>query len=273
MAHGSYIRGSFGAWAPGTTVTQGEFWTIDQAVFEAINGDYGGVWAPSVAIEIGGSGLLLSGANHELSGTLTSSGGTLSGTFAGSPTFDGNVYFDANPVFNGDPTFNGIPSFTAGAALAGTFTGNPIFNGDPTFSGDPYFTGTAEFDAAVQFDGVVTFTLAIAPTLSNPTLEGNLTLDPGSNVSYSVDINSTDADRTLSTPLKHIYYNPDTILSVGRNWTLPNLGSATRVVMITNRDISLSITVRDASFTVIQTVGAQSRGDFLWDGSGWLYLG
>jgi hypothetical protein len=51
------------------------------------------------------------------------SGGSLAGTFSGSPTF------------SGAPTFSGVVSLTGGGGLTGAFTGNPQFTGVPEFSG------------------------------------------------------------------------------------------------------------------------------------------
>lgn len=50
-------------------------------------------------------------------------GGSLSGTYTGTPTFSGAL------------TLSGTPSISSGAALAGTFTGAPLFTGNPVFQG------------------------------------------------------------------------------------------------------------------------------------------
>lgn len=63
-------------------------------------------------------------------------GGSLAGTFTGTPTFSGNL------------TLSGTPSFTAGASLAGTYTGTPTFSGALTFSGNPTFTGLPVFNGS-----------------------------------------------------------------------------------------------------------------------------
>lgn len=133
MAHNTLVRADLAAWSVATPVTPAEFWKIDQNQYKAIDGDDGGTWVPAAAIEIAGSGMMLSGANHTLPGTLTVTGalyssggaGAISGSWSGSPGFSGTVGFTGTPVF------------TSGAALSGTFSGNPTFSGDPIFSGDP----------------------------------------------------------------------------------------------------------------------------------------
>lgn len=67
------------------------------------------------------------------------SGGSLAGTFTGTPTFSGNL------------TFSGTPNFTAGASLdGGTYTGAPTFNGNVVFSANPVFQGTSNYNTATS---------------------------------------------------------------------------------------------------------------------------
>lgn len=70
-------------------------------------------------------------------GTATlGTGGTLTGTFVGSPTLSGNL------DFTGSPTFAGAVTLGAGGSLIGTFSGNPTSSGNSTFSGSPVFSGS-----------------------------------------------------------------------------------------------------------------------------------
>ena len=68
MAHFARTRATLGAWAIGTPVTDVELDGIDGKTFAALNGDGGGVWAPAAAVEIGGAGVKLTGANHVVDG-------------------------------------------------------------------------------------------------------------------------------------------------------------------------------------------------------------
>lgn len=95
MAHHSYTRVG-GNWTDGVdTLTAADLEDFEQKIFESINGDEGGTWAPSGTVVIGGSGVDLQGANHVLSGTLTVDGdiqldGILDvGSGLGSITFSG----------------------------------------------------------------------------------------------------------------------------------------------------------------------------------------
>lgn len=65
-----------------------------------------------------------------------SGGGSMAGTFSGTPTFSGAV------------VLSGVPSISNGAALAGTFSGAPTFSGAVAFSGNPVFTGVPTLSGA-----------------------------------------------------------------------------------------------------------------------------
>jgi hypothetical protein len=60
MAHNAYIR-ALGVWNATSVALSSELATLDLRQFQAVNGDLGGVWAPSSAITIGGSGLAVTG--------------------------------------------------------------------------------------------------------------------------------------------------------------------------------------------------------------------
>lgn len=63
MAHNSYIHGGIGngaAWISGYVLTQLDLQSIDQYLFESINGDQGGTWAPATRIIVGGQGIQIS---------------------------------------------------------------------------------------------------------------------------------------------------------------------------------------------------------------------
>ncbi len=78
MAHNPRIRANLAAWGTGT-ITDVELDALDQAQFEAINGDDGGLWAPSVSqIEIAGLGLKVDTA---LDGDWTCAGNPTATTF------------------------------------------------------------------------------------------------------------------------------------------------------------------------------------------------
>jgi len=108
-------------------------------------------------------------------------GGSLSGTFTGSPTFSGAPTFSGggslSGTFTGSPTFSGAPTFSGGGSLSGTFTGSPTFSGAPTFSGggslSGTFTGSPTFSGAPAFSGGGSLSGTFT---GNPTLSGNVIL-------------------------------------------------------------------------------------------------
>lgn len=80
MAHNARIRADLAAWGAAIPVEPEEFNYLDEGVYNSINGDGGGTWTPAAAIIVGGSGIHLSGANHQIlsGGFLTvANGGTI----------------------------------------------------------------------------------------------------------------------------------------------------------------------------------------------------
>lgn len=61
MAHFVLTRASLAAWGATPAVLAAEFWSLDNQVYKAINGDEGGTWAPAAVITVGGSGLTVTG--------------------------------------------------------------------------------------------------------------------------------------------------------------------------------------------------------------------
>ncbi len=55
MAHNSRIRADLAAWANGSAVLNTDYDTLDQAQFESINGDKGGIWVPANKIILSGA--------------------------------------------------------------------------------------------------------------------------------------------------------------------------------------------------------------------------
>jgi hypothetical protein len=72
MAHNSRIKAP-GTWVLGDPLLPADVEQIDQTLFESVNGDHGGVWAPSTPIEVGGSGLKCTGL-QEVTGELLVTG-------------------------------------------------------------------------------------------------------------------------------------------------------------------------------------------------------
>ena len=181
MSHNAYTSGRDGTaagWPTNVAVTPAEFAWFAKGIFESINGDQGGTWAPAAAIIIGGAGVQFAtvatsfyGINctgdaefhgqTSIIGAVTQIGATSADSF--------DIYATTlfhNPVsWAGDATFNedvalagtGTRTFTIGAAYASTFNGNLFCTAVATLSGGvsiPATTGTSLIVAApAQFDG------------------------------------------------------------------------------------------------------------------------
>lgn len=105
-----------------------------------------------------------------ISAPTITGGGSMAGTFSGTPTFSGAVVLSGTPsisngaaltgTFTGTPTFNGAvvlsggPNISAGGALAGTFTGSPTFSGNPNHTGTIQSTQSASTN--VSYASIVT---------------------------------------------------------------------------------------------------------------------
>lgn len=112
MAHNARVRADLAAWGAAIPVEPEEFNYLDEGVYNSINGDGGGTWAPAAAIIVGGSGLHLSGANHHVLGGATlavDSGGTF--TVAANGTL--NINTGAYGYING----TGYLTVNTGAAI------------------------------------------------------------------------------------------------------------------------------------------------------------
>jgi hypothetical protein len=92
MAHFVLTRASLAAWGATPAVLAAEFWSLDNQVYKAINGDDGGTWAPSSAITIGGSGISVTGP-AEFSDIQTAE-------FNGPANFNDNMTLDSAATFS-----------------------------------------------------------------------------------------------------------------------------------------------------------------------------
>lgn len=100
MAHFVGIKASSAGWATGTPITQSDMWQLDSNLVKAINGDDGGAWSPTGAINIGGAygivmaaPLVVNSAVLTLTGTASISAASAAYTL-GAGTFSGVVQFN-----------------------------------------------------------------------------------------------------------------------------------------------------------------------------------
>lgn len=236
MAHNTRIR-TAGNWTTNSTVLQAEFEALDQAQFEAINGDDGGTWAPSAAIIIGGSGLQVTGDfassgafEHSGAGTASFQGALveiLSADFQiGCPaTFGDAAVFDGTVTCNTTFTANANVNLGNGAGdlvtVAGTLDVNTALNVD----------GTSAFQAAVIFNTGSDPTF-VAPTVFTGAMDINGDVDISNPVTLSGDghireriVNGSDANTTYNVSTVDRVVMTGSVLSANRVWTAGNTGA------------------------------------------------
>jgi hypothetical protein len=195
----------------------------------------------------------LNRAGGTLTGAITSSGGSFSGTFSGAPTFSGAV------TFSGSPTFSGNPTFTAGIANTGLrvlgATGSNYVQVTPgtTYTANRTLTLTTG-------DADRTVTLSGNPTLADWFDQGVKTT---SNVTHANGIFSG----TLAVTGKPTLSNSAINLR-GVDYTLPSADGSTNQVLKTNGSGVLSFgnagtgyTFLGYSSTVTSSLTIKSGGD------------
>lgn len=99
--------------------------------------------------------------NKTLTAPAISGGGSMAGTFTGSPTFSGAVTLSGggalSGTFTGSPTLSGSVTLSGGGSLSGTFTGAPVLTGGPVLQGATAATTVAS--ARVSGDTVSRLTI------------------------------------------------------------------------------------------------------------------
>ena len=123
-------------------------------------------------------------------------GGALAGTFTGTPTFSGAMVFSGNPNFSGTPTFSSLSATTAAIT---TMSGNPTFSGTPVFASTSTFNGASTHTAATNLNagGNLGGTFTGSPTLSgnpifsgSPSFTGSPTFTPTQATDGSIIVNT-----------------------------------------------------------------------------------
>ncbi|MES2347888.1 MAG: hypothetical protein V4641_10005 [Pseudomonadota bacterium] len=128
-----------------------------------------------------------------LTGTLTSSGGSLAGSFGG------------NPTFSGDPTFSGTTTFSGSAIFSGTPTIGAV-----TLSGAPsVFSGMLEIDGS----GADTTGLSVKAGTTTGTIRQKIL--SGSTAQFEIDANFGSSPNVLS-----IQSDTNTLLTLNRSGTV-----------------------------------------------------
>ncbi len=185
MAHNAYIR-ALGVWNATSVALSSELATLDLRQFQAVNGDLGGVWAPSSAITVGGSGLAVTGLLDADDADITIGHGrflTVLGTAGGAL---GTVNVNLGAVVN---LLNGSTTNLAGL-LNMTAAGTIITDAGSTITVSGALTLTN--NAALTMGGTSTFLMQTTTTFnSTSTFNANGTTAFGSTAVVTSHASST----------------------------------------------------------------------------------
>lgn len=153
MSHHTRVRASVAAWSSGA-VTPAEFEKLDANQFASINGDAGGVWAPTSVITIGGAGIELPGGIHgalDLDGNLEVTGDI---TVSDDVFIGDQLHVTGLAVLDGTTTVNADFVCTGSVNLGNTLADTTAVSGDLNVDGDADIDGTLTIhqDLAVTDD-------------------------------------------------------------------------------------------------------------------------
>lgn len=278
MAHNAYVRGNVGSglWTS-LPVVHGYMEQLDQYVFQSVNGDLGGTWAPATTLIFGGSGVSVTGpfvssGNAGFTGavqflgsaTCTTVFSFIAGLLSGDSFCDLN--WAGNTAFSGDNTFSaGTTTFAHGFVTSGATI--PVFgNGLIVAAGTSIFAGPVEIDVSFRF-----------VSGSTPQLEAPLQIKTGGYVRHKkktgVDANTTyniavDGDRIIWGSL-----------TADRDATIADATDGAEMIValdVTGTFSGHRVTLKRADTTVIAFLDAPGGGlgtyramHLLFDGTAW----
>ncbi len=170
MSHHTRTRADLAAWGSGA-VSPTEFDKLDGNGFKSVNGDDGGVWAPSSVIEFGGDGLLVSGPFESTGGAQFDAATVEALTVGSTATFNGNTIlgnssadtlevnattvFDSSVEFNDPTQFDDTATYTADVVIGLTLTDTLEVNSSAVFDSPVEFNDPVQFDDDVVFNDLV----------------------------------------------------------------------------------------------------------------------
>lgn len=212
MSHNLRTRVDLAAWSDtNAPVLPAEIDQIDRYAYQSINGDTGGIWAPSTAITIGGAGMVITGLlwiqgisgllsyapaqfNNTVTilNTLTVTGGLLTAN-SGIHVTGAPLTVDTAGVFNSTlDVFDDVTLHTSADLLVG---GSAQLGNDATKTLD--VEATATFNAPVTLNGTLdVFGATTLHTAGLFTAGGNSVL--GNDASKTLTVNATT---TFASPI------------------------------------------------------------------------
>jgi hypothetical protein len=255
MAHFSRVR-VFGLWVVNSTLLPSEMELFDAQLSKAINGDEGGVWAPSSLIEVGGSGIKITGpcvvtSEAQLQGGATVTGGNLA--VANDANIQGNATVGGTLEVAGETTITDTLNVAValmvqdGAAIGGEIVGlagATITGGDLNVGDDIVCQGNAEIAGTLDVDGnaAIGGTLGVGSTTVTGTLTttGNASLGGTLAVTGDATLSGTtiakgrfrrrvltmgDAGATVSVADYDLIYMPPGVLTADRTLNISTSGA------------------------------------------------
>jgi len=254
MAHFIRVR-PLGLWVDGDVLQASEMELFDAQLSKAINGDEGGVYTPSAAIEIGGiHGLKLTGVFWstgsfrvdglaDLRGGLSVTGGDA--TFAQDVSVQGNISGDGDLAIAGTTTLHGT---TISGSLA--ISSNLHVQGTTQLDGD--VTGNADFFIERVFihctaeGGFVFKANGAAKIVGNAEIGGTCTVTGAVTLSSNLSVQGVfsgkgrfrrrvrvmgDASETVSVSDYDMVFMPPGVMTIDRVLTISTAGAVEGDVM------------------------------------------
>ena len=273
MSHNAYTAGRGGTvsdWPGDAAVTSAEFAWFAKGVFEAINGDQGGTWAPSSVITIGGAGVEFTTIETTFYGIVcTGNAGFNNVGISGVLNTSGNVGFSSSTS----------TPFPVGQYLAVTFYGTFDVYGGVTLRSDLEFVGTGTRTITVGADYASTFNgstyLLGTTTLHDCNIPAGYSLlsdgEIRANAGIRQPIETHTTSGTITAGVRYVVCN----LSAGGFVTLPTNHPINAPIKIINK-ANLAVTVRTPAGTRlfdVQDSSADTKwAEVYWDGSSWIDL-
>jgi hypothetical protein len=290
MAHFTYIGGSLGAWATGTTVGSGKWWQLDQNQYKSINGDEGGTWAPSAVIAIGGSYGLSISAPLLVSGLATFTGSVL----LGNSILGDTITVMATQSYNGPETHNGSSDwfgscqFHNALYVSGTFAAQAsaslgssstdtlavnaasMFYASASFHANASFVSTTQFNALAIFGASARFSGGIDVQAVSALSEPIVATGNGRVVPTTVFI--PDSDYTISTFTSEIYCPSVTVANhfLTLNFNGTNVGDTVYVHVKNAPTYALNVKNSSGGLIIaLSNTAVFAAARIVWNGSAW----
>ena len=276
--HNNRIR-PMGLWLTGGALYGTELETIDATLAKCLNGDDGGVWAPTTVIEIGGMGI-------KITGGFLADGGSFGGSLnvGGTLSCDGDIYCQglqvgAEATFLSDLTCAGAANLDTlscanAAHVYGVFTAhNNVYcevsltvTSSTTLNGTLTCTSSATFSGAVTMNGNVSFSKPMTPSSQGRVRKRVLTVSDTSD-GQTFHVNNYDIVRVANG-----------LMPANRNFVLGDTGVGEGdVIRFVNESTTYSITIRDTSANILAVIknstGVGFWADFCFIGGAWRSIG